>query len=308
MTARIIDGKALSQALRATVAEAVAAFVKDQGAAPGLAVVLVGEDPASTVYVASKAKQTVEVGMRSFEYRLPADTAEDDLIELIGRLDADDAVDGILVQLPVPAHIDTGRVIAAIDPAKDVDGLTVTNAGRLAAGRPGLVPCTPYGSMMMLDSVGRPLAGLEAVVVGRSELVGRPMAQLLLMADCTVTMAHSRTRDLADVCRRADVLVAAVGRPGMIRGDWVKPGAAVIDVGINRIPAPEKGEGKTRLVGDVAYAEAAEVAGAITPVPGGVGLMTVATLLANTLIAAHRRRGLKPPAFFAELDKRLFGR
>jgi len=308
MTARIIDGKVLSQALRNTVAEAVADFVKARGAAPGLAVVLVGEDPASTVYVASKARQTVEVGMRSFEYRLPADTPEADLLDLIARLNADDAVDGILVQLPVPAHLDTGRVIAAIDPAKDVDGLTVTNAGRLAAGRPNLVPCTPYGSMMMLDSVGRPLAGLEAVVVGRSELVGRPMAQLLLMADCTVTMAHSRTRDLPAVCRRADVLVAAVGRPGMIRGDWVKPGATVIDVGINRIPAPEKGEGKTRLVGDVAYDEAAKVAGAITPVPGGVGLMTVATLLANTLIAAHRRRGLTAPAFFAELDKRLFGR
>lgn len=307
MTARLIDGKVLAAALRREVAADVARFVAAHGFAPGLAVVLVGDDPASRVYVASKAKHTVEAGMRSFEYRLPADTAEADLLALVARLDADDAVDGILVQLPVPAHIDAGRVIAAIDPAKDVDGLTVANAGRLAAGRPGLVPCTPYGAMMMLDSLDRPLAGLEAVVVGRSELVGRPMAQLLLMANCTVTIAHSKTRDLAAVCRRADVLVAAVGRPNMIRGDWVKPGATVVDVGINRVPAPEKGEGKTRLVGDVAFDEAAEVAGAITPVPGGVGLMTVATLLANTLIAAHRRRGLTPPDFFTALDRRLFG-
>jgi len=308
MTARRIDGKTLSEALRTTVAAEVAHFRAAHGSVPGLAVVLVGEDPASSVYVASKAKQTVEVGMRSFEHRLPAETPESDLLALIETLNRDDAVDGILVQLPVPRHIDSGRVIAAIDPLKDVDGLTEVNAGRLAAGRPGLVPCTPYGSMMMLDWVGRPLAGLDAVVVGRSELVGRPMAQLLLMANCTVTIAHSKTRDLAEVCRRADVLVAAVGRPRMIPGDWVKPGATVIDVGINRIPAPEKGEGKTRLVGDVDFETAVEVAGAITPVPGGVGLMTVATLLANTLIAAHQRRGLTPPAFFADLDRRLFGR
>jgi methylenetetrahydrofolate dehydrogenase (NADP+)/methenyltetrahydrofolate cyclohydrolase len=307
MTARIIDGKARSEALRREVTADVARFTAAHGVAPGLAVVLVGDDPASRVYVASKTKQTVEVGMRSFEYRLDAATPEAELVALIAKLNADDAVDGILVQLPLPKHIDTGRVISAIDPAKDVDGLTEVNAGRLAAGRPGLVPCTPYGSMMMLDWVGRPLSGLEAVVVGRSELVGRPMAQLLLMANCTVTIAHSRTRDLAEVCRRADVLVAAVGRPLMIPGDWVKPGATVIDVGINRIPAPEKGEGKTRLVGDVDFDTAKDVAGAITPVPGGVGLMTVATLLANTLIAAHHRRGLTPPDFFNELNKRLFG-
>jgi methylenetetrahydrofolate dehydrogenase (NADP+)/methenyltetrahydrofolate cyclohydrolase len=307
MTARIIDGKARSEALRAEVAADVARFTAAHGAAPGLAVVLVGDDPASRVYVASKAKQTVEVGMRSFEYRLDAATPETELLSLIAKLNADDTVDGILVQLPLPKHLDAGRVISAIDPAKDVDGLTEINAGRLAAGRPGLVPCTPYGSMMMLDWVGRPLTGLEAVVVGRSELVGRPMAQLLLMANCTVTIAHSRTRDLAEVCRRADILVAAVGRPRMIPGDWVKPGATVIDVGINRVPAPEKGEGKTRLVGDVDFDTAVEVAGAITPVPGGVGLMTVATLLANTLIAAHKRRGLTPPDFFAALDERLFG-
>jgi methylenetetrahydrofolate dehydrogenase (NADP+)/methenyltetrahydrofolate cyclohydrolase len=307
MTARPIDGRTLSDSLRTTVAAGVADFVAATGAAPGLAVVLVGDDPASSVYVASKAKQTVAVGMRSWEHRLPADTTEADLLALIARLDADPAIDGILVQLPLPRHLDAARVIAAIDPEKDVDGLHPINAGRLASGRPGLVPCTPYGSMIMLDSVLPKLTGLDAVVIGRSTLVGRPMAQLLLMADCTVTLAHSRTRDLAAVCRRADVLVAAVGRPKMIPGDWVKPGATVIDVGINRIPAPEKGEGKTRLVGDVDFATAVEVAGAITPVPGGVGLMTVATLLANTLIAAHRRRGMTPPPFFADLDRRLFG-
>ncbi|TBW40065.1 bifunctional methylenetetrahydrofolate dehydrogenase/methenyltetrahydrofolate cyclohydrolase FolD [Siculibacillus lacustris] len=307
MTARIIDGKILSEKLRATVAESVVAFVGATGAAPGLAVVLVGDDPASAVYVASKGRQTVAAGMRSYEHRLPADTAESDLLALIARLNADDAVDGILVQLPLPRHLDTGRVVAAIDPRKDVDGLHVENAGRLASGQPGLVPCTPYGAMIMLDSVLDRLAGLDAVVVGRSTLVGRPMAQLLLRADCTVTIAHSRTRDLAAVCRRADILVAAVGRPKMIAGDWIKPGATVIDVGINRVPAPEKGEGKTRLVGDVDFDTAVAVAGAITPVPGGVGLMTVATLLANTLIAAHRRRGLAAPPVFAELDRRLFG-
>ena len=307
MTARIIDGKAQAEALRNEVAADVARFTAAHDAAPGLAVVLVGEDPASQVYVASKAKQTVAVGMRSYEYRLDASTPEAELLALIARLNADDAVDGILIQLPLPRHLAAGRIIAALDPRKDVDGLTEVNAGRLAAGRPNLIPCTPYGSMMMLDSVGRSLAGLEAVVVGRSELVGRPMGQLLLMANCTVTMAHSKTRDLPAVCRRADVLVAAVGRPEMIKGDWVKPGATVIDVGINRIAAPEKGEGKTRLVGDVDFASAKDVAGAITPVPGGVGPMTIATLLANTLIAAHQRRGLTPPDFFAALDKRLFG-
>ncbi len=308
MSARIIDGKAHSEALRATVATDVARFQDAHGVAPGLAVVLVGEDPASQVYVASKAKQTVAAGMASFEHKLPVDTAEADLLALIAKLNADDAVDGILVQLPLPRHIDSTKVLEAIDPAKDVDGFHVVNVGRLATGQSSLVPCTPYGSMMLLDATLPSLKGLEAVVVGRSNIVGKPMAQLLLKADCTVTIAHSRTRDLAAVCRRADILVAAVGIPEFVRGDWVKPGATVIDVGINRVPAPEKGEGKTRLVGDVAFEEAKAVAGAITPVPGGVGPMTIATLLANTLIAAHQRRGLTPPAFFGELDKRLFGR
>jgi methylenetetrahydrofolate dehydrogenase (NADP+)/methenyltetrahydrofolate cyclohydrolase len=244
--------------------------------------------------------------MASFSHRLAASTTEAELLALIQRLNADDAVDGILVQLPLPKHLDASRIIAAIDPAKDVDGLTAVNAGRLASGLSGLVPCTPYGSMMLLDSVHPKLAGLEAVVVGRSTLVGRPMAQLLLRASCTVTIAHSRTRDIAAHCRRADILVAAVGIPGFVKADWVKPGATVIDVGINRVPAPDKGEGKTRLVGDVDPAVAA-VAGHLTPVPGGVGLMTVATLLANTLIAAAARRGLAVPTWFADLDRRLFG-
>ncbi len=308
MTARIIDGKAHAAGLRQTVAADVARFTAAHGAAPGLAVVLVGDDPASRVYVASKAKQTVEVGMRSYEYRLAVETPEADLLDLIARLNADDAVDGILVQLPLPRHVDSSKVLAAIDPAKDVDGFHVVNVGRLATGQSSLVPCTPYGSMMLLDAALGSLKGLEAVVVGRSNIVGKPMAQLLLKADCTVTIAHSRTRDLPAVCRRADVLVAAVGIAEFVKGDWIKPGATVIDVGINRVPAPDLGEGKTRLVGDVAFAEAVEVAGAITPVPGGVGPMTIATLLANTLIAAHQRRGLVPPAFFAELDERLFGR
>lgn len=308
MTARIIDGKAHAAGLRQTVAADVARFTAAHGAAPGLAVVLVGDDPASRVYVASKAKQTVEVGMRSYEYRLAVETPEADLLDLIARLNADDAVDGILVQLPLPRHVDSSKVLAAIDPAKDVDGFHVVNVGRLATGQSSLVPCTPYGSMMLLDAALGSLKGLEAVVVGRSNIVGKPMAQLLLKADCTVTIAHSRTGDLPAVCRRADVLVAAVGIAEFVKGDWIKPGATVIDVGINRVPAPDLGEGKTRLVGDVAFAEAVEVAGAITPVPGGVGPMTIATLLANTLIAAHQRRGLVPPAFFAELDERLFGR
>ncbi len=307
MTARIIDGKAQAQALRNEVAADVARFTAAHGVAPGLAVVLVGDDPASHVYVASKAKQTVEVGMRSFEHRLDAAAPEAELLALIAGLNADDAVDGILVQLPLPKHIDSAAVLDAISPAKDVDGFHVVNVGRLSTGQSCLVPCTPYGSMMLLDATLGKLSGLEAVVVGRSNIVGKPMAQLLLKANCTVTVAHSRTRDLASVCRRADILVAAVGIPEMIKGDWVKPGATVVDVGINRVPAPEKGEGKTRLVGDVDFASAAAVAGAITPVPGGVGPMTIATLLANTLIAAHQRRGLTPPDFFAALDKRLFG-
>ena len=307
MTARIIDGKAQAAALRSEVATDVARFTAAHGTSPGLAVVLVGDDPASRVYVASKAKQTVEVGMRSWEYRLGATTPEADLLALIARLNTDDAVDGILVQLPLPKHIDATKVLDAISPEKDVDGFHVINVGRLSTGQSCLVPCTPYGSMMLLDAALPGLKGLEAVVVGRSNIVGKPMAQLLLKAHCTVTVAHSRTKDLAGVCRRADILVAAVGIPEMIKGDWVKPGACVIDVGINRIPAPEKGEGKTRLVGDVDFASAKEVAGAITPVPGGVGPMTIATLLANTLIAAHQRRGLTPPPFFAALDRRLFG-
>jgi methylenetetrahydrofolate dehydrogenase (NADP+)/methenyltetrahydrofolate cyclohydrolase len=305
MTATRIDGKAFAAKLAATVAEAVA-DLKPRGLQPGLATVLVGEDPASDVYVTSKGKQTIEAGMASFSHRLPASTSEAELINLVQRLNADEAVDGILVQLPLPKHLDSNKVIAAIDPAKDVDGLTVANAGRLASGLSGIAPCTPYGSMMLLDSVHPKLSGLNAVVIGRSLLVGRPMGQLLLRASCTVTMAHSRTRDIADVCRRADILVAAVGIPNFVKPDWVKPGATVIDVGINRIPAPEKGEGKTRLVGDVDPGCFA-VAGAMTPVPGGVGPMTVATLLANTLIAAMSRRGLPAPTWFAELDKRLFG-
>ncbi|MDR3493454.1 MAG: bifunctional methylenetetrahydrofolate dehydrogenase/methenyltetrahydrofolate cyclohydrolase FolD [Ancalomicrobiaceae bacterium] len=300
MTATIIDGKAFASALCKAVAQSVAEVKASHGFTPGLAVVLVGEDPASQVYVASKGRETIAAGMNSFEHKLPAETSEAELLALVAGLNADEAVDGILVQLPLPKHIDTNRVLAAISPDKDVDGLHVVNAGRLATGQPSLVPCTPWGSMLLLKATLGKMTGLEAVVVGRSNLVGRPLAQLLLAADCTVTIAHSRTRDLASVCRRADILVAAVGRPHMIRGEWVKPGATVIDVGINRIPAPERGEGKTRLVGDVDFAEAKDVAGHITPVPGGVGPMTIASLLANTLTAATRRRGLPEPTDFAE--------
>jgi methylenetetrahydrofolate dehydrogenase (NADP+) / methenyltetrahydrofolate cyclohydrolase len=290
VSARIIDGKARAAALRAEVTEQATGFARDHGRPPGLAVVLVGDDPASAVYVRNKAKQTVECGMASFEHRLPADSAQRDLIALVERLNADDAVDGILVQLPLPKPLDEGAVIAAIDPDKDVDGLHVVSAGRLASGLPGLVSCTPLGCMMLIrDALGDDLAGLNAVVVGRSILVGKPVAQLLLAANCTVTIAHSRTRDLAEVCRRADILVAAVGRPEMVKAGWIKPGACVIDVGINRVPAQD--EGKARLVGDVAFAEAAEVAGHITPVPGGVGPMTIACLLHNTVHAARMRRG-----------------
>ena len=294
MTATLIDGKAIAEALRARIARAVAGLTA-QGILPGLAVVLVGEDPASQVYVRNKGRQTEEAGMRSLEHRLPADTRQAELLALVARLNADPEVDGILVQLPLPAGLDPQSVIEAIDPEKDVDGLNPVNAGRLAAGIPGLVPCTPLGSVMLIKSVRPDLAGLEAVVVGRSNLVGKPIAQLLLAENCTVTIAHSRTRDLGAVCRRADILVAAVGRPEMVRGDWVKPGAVVIDVGINRVPNPAAGEGKTRLVGDVAFAQAREAAGAITPVPGGVGPMTVACLLHNTLTAACRRRGVPVP-------------
>jgi methylenetetrahydrofolate dehydrogenase (NADP+)/methenyltetrahydrofolate cyclohydrolase len=294
VTARLIDGKAVAVALRARIAGAVAEL-KGRGIVPGLAVVLVGEDPASQVYVRNKAQQTVEAGMRSFEHKLPAETPQADLEALVRRLNADPEVDGILVQLPLPKGLDPAPVIALIDPDKDVDGLTDVSAGRLASGKTGLVPCTPLGSMILIREVLPDIAGLEAVVIGRSNLVGKPIAQLLLAANTTVTMAHSRTRDLAAVCRRADILVAAVGRAEMVRGDWVKPGAVVIDVGINRVPAPERGEGKTKLVGDVAFEEAKVAASAITPVPGGVGPMTIACLLRNTVEAACLRRGIAMP-------------
>ncbi|PKB14803.1 methylenetetrahydrofolate dehydrogenase (NADP+)/methenyltetrahydrofolate cyclohydrolase [Novosphingobium kunmingense] len=291
MTASVIDGKAFAAGLRARVADQAARFEQAAGRKAGLAVVLVGEDPASQVYVASKAKQTAECGMASFEHRLPEDTTQADLLALVDALNANPAVDGILVQLPLPRHLDEQQVVARIDPDKDVDGLTPLSSGRLALGQPGLVPCTPLGSLMLLKDRLGDLSGLDAVVIGRSILVGKPMAQLLLAENCTVTVAHSRTRDLAEVVRRADIVVAAVGRPEMIKGSWIKPGATVIDVGINRLP-PEEGKTKGRLVGDVAYAEAAEVAGAITPVPGGVGPMTIAVLLRNALVAAHRNAGV----------------
>ena len=284
MTARIIHGKAAAAELRAQIAREVAALKAAGKPTPGLHVVLVGEDPASKVYVASKEKLAAEVGMNSVAHRLLAETTEAALLAKIAELNADDGVDGILVQLPLPKHIDTGRIIDAIDTAKDVDGLHPINAGLLAGGKDGLVPCTPLGCMLLLKLTLPSLSGLEAVVIGRSELVGRPVAQLLLQADCTVTIAHSRTRDLPTVVKRADIVVAAVGRPRMVKGDWIKPGATVIDVGINRMP-----DGK--LAGDVDYAEAAQIAGAITPVPGGVGPMTIACLLRNTLTAYRARRG-----------------
>jgi methylenetetrahydrofolate dehydrogenase (NADP+)/methenyltetrahydrofolate cyclohydrolase len=295
MSATIINGKAYAAGLRGRIAGAVGTLA-GQCVTPGLAVVIVGEDPASQLYVKNKARQTVEVGMRSFEHVLPASTSEAELLGLVARLNADPAVDGILVQLPLPGQIDAQKVIEAIDPAKDVDGFHPINAGRLMTGVPGLVSCTPLGCLLLAQSVRRDLSGLNAVVVGRSNIVGKPMAQLLVAQSCTVTVAHSRTRDLPEVCRSADLLVAAVGRPEMVRGDWVKPGAIVIDVGIYRVPNPAAGEGKTRVVGDVAYGEAAEVASAITPVPGGVGPMTIACLLRNTLEAACLRRGLTVPA------------
>ncbi|GLK74064.1 bifunctional methylenetetrahydrofolate dehydrogenase/methenyltetrahydrofolate cyclohydrolase FolD [Ancylobacter dichloromethanicus] len=285
---RLIDGKAFAQTMRARLKGEVAVFTAETGVTPGLAVVLVGEDPASAVYVRNKGRQTVEAGMASFEHRLPANTAQEDVLALVKALNADDDVHGILVQLPLPSHIDTQAVLATIDPAKDVDGFHVVNAGRLAVGLDALVPCTPLGCVMLLKDTLGSLAGLEAVVVGRSNIVGKPLAQLLLREDCTVTIAHSRTRDLPGVCRRADILIGAVGRPEMIRGDWIKPGATVIDVGINRVTGAD---GKNRLVGDVAFEEAQGIAGAITPVPGGVGPMTIACLLANTLTAARWRVG-----------------
>jgi methylenetetrahydrofolate dehydrogenase (NADP+) / methenyltetrahydrofolate cyclohydrolase len=292
MTARIIDGKAIAAELRGRVAAEVIRIKRDHGLTPGLAVVLVGNDPASEVYVRSKHKQTQDAGMASFEHRLPADVAQDDLLALIARLNRDPAVHGILVQLPLPKSINTEAIINAIDPAKDVDGLHPENAGRLAGGFAALSPCTPLGCIILSRSVHASLEGMNAIVIGRSNLVGRPLLQLLLNENATVTIAHSRSRDLPKLCRQADLVYAAVGKPEMVRGDWIKPGATVIDVGINRIPAAE---GKTRLVGDVAFKEAAEVAGAITPVPGGVGPMTVVCLLVNTLRAACAIAGLPKP-------------
>ena len=293
MTARIIDGKAAAADIRRRVADAAAQFRSQAGRAPGLATVLVGEDPASAVYDRSKGKATGEAGMESFSHQLPEHIGEAALLDLVATLNDDDSVDGILVQLPLPGHIDSAKVIAAIDPAKDVDGFHPVNAGRLATGLDALVPCTPLGCLYLLKQESGDIAGKEAVVIGRSNIVGKPMAMLLIGESATVTVAHSKTRDLPAVVRRADIVVAAVGRAEMVRGDWIKPGAVVIDVGINRIPAAE--EGKTRLVGDVAFAEAAEVAAAITPVPGGVGPMTIAMLLRNTVVAAHRREGLPDP-------------
>ncbi|SEQ46998.1 methenyltetrahydrofolate cyclohydrolase /5,10-methylenetetrahydrofolate dehydrogenase (NADP+) [Devosia sp. YR412] len=296
MTAKIIDGKSFAEGLRSRVAGHVERLKAEHGITPGLAVVIVGHDPASQVYVTNKAKQTAEVGMASFKYELPEDASEAELLELVKRLNADQAVHGILVQLPVPKHIDANKVIEAIDPAKDVDSFTPANVGKVQIGLPGPVSCTPLGCLMLLrDELGS-LAGLNAVIIGRSNLVGKPMMQLLLRDNCTVTVAHSRTQNLADVVRQADIVVAAVGRPEMIKGDWIKPGATVIDVGINRVPAPEKGEGKTRLVGDVDFTSAKEVAAAITPVPGGVGPMTIACLLANTVTTASLINNLVPPS------------
>jgi methylenetetrahydrofolate dehydrogenase (NADP+)/methenyltetrahydrofolate cyclohydrolase len=293
MTARRIDGKAAAAAVRERVAAVAADFRARTGRPPGLATVLVGEDPASAVYVRSKVKATAEAGMEGFAHHLPADISEEALLDLVMLLNNDDRVDGILVQLPLPPQVNSERVIAAIDPAKDVDGFHPINAGRLATGIEALVPCTPYGCLYLLKQELGSIAGLDAVVIGRSNIVGKPMAMLLLGESATVTIAHSKTRDLPGVVRRADIVVAAVGRAEMVRGDWIKPGAVVIDVGINRVAAAE--EGKTRLVGDVAFDEASEVAGAITPVPGGVGPMTIAMLLRNTVVAAHRRTGLPDP-------------
>ena len=294
MTAKTIDGKAFAVTVREKVATHVATL-KTHNITPGLAVILVGEDPASEVYVRNKGKQTVECGMNSYEHKLPADTPEADVLALIDQLNNDPAVHGILCQLPLPDHINENLVINAIIPEKDVDGFNILNVGRLATGQKSMVPCTPLGCLMMLRDHHGSLSGLNAVVVGRSNIVGKPMAQLLLKDSCTVTIAHSRTKEIEALCRSADILVAAVGRAQMINADWVKPGATVIDVGINRIPAPERGEGKMRLVGDVDFASASEVAGAITPVPGGVGPMTIACLLANTVTACCRANGLPEP-------------
>ena len=295
MPAQVIDGKAIAAGVRARAAAAARTLSERHGRVPGLAVVLVGDDPASQVYVGSKVKLTAEAGMLSFEHRLPADAPEDAVADLVRRLNDDPSVDGVLVQLPLPPQVSAERIIGLIDPAKDVDGLTTISAGRWALGQPGLRPCTPAGCVILARSVRPDLAGANVVVIGRSILVGRPAALLFLAEDCTVTLAHSRTRDLPALCRTADVLVAAVGRPEMVRGDWIRPGAIVLDVGTNRVPAPERGEGRTRLVGDVAFAEALEVAGAVTPSPGGVGPMTIAGLLRNTVLAACAREGWPLP-------------
>ncbi|MDT3685122.1 MAG: bifunctional methylenetetrahydrofolate dehydrogenase/methenyltetrahydrofolate cyclohydrolase FolD [Pseudorhodoplanes sp.] len=295
MTATIIDGKAIAQELRANIAAATAALIRERGIVPGLAVVLVGNDPASEVYVRSKSKAVTDAGMRSFDHKLPDTTSQAELIALIERLNADRNVHGILVQLPLPKQIDSTLVLNTIDPGKDVDGFHPVNAGRLATGQRALVPCTPFGCVIMAKKIHRSFAGMDAVVIGRSNIVGKPLAQLLLAENATVTVAHSKTRDLPDVCRRADLLFAAVGRPEMVRGDWIKKGATVIDVGINRVPGEA---GKTKLVGDVAFAEAKEVAGALTPVPGGVGPMTIACVILNTLRAACAGAGLSEPKVF----------
>lgn len=294
MTAQLIDGKAFAAEVRRKVAREVAAMVEVHGIKPGLAVVLVGEDPASQVYVRSKHKQTIEVGMESFEHRLPEDTSEEDLLALIDQLNADPKVNGILVQLPLPGHLNEDLVINSIAPAKDVDGFHISNVGLLATGQKAMVPCTPLGCLMLLRDHFGDLTGKQAVVIGRSNIVGKPMAQLLLRDSCTVTIAHSRTREIEEVVRRADIVVAAVGRAEMVTGDWIKPGAVVIDVGINRLPPVEEGK-KGKLVGDVDFASVSEVAGAVTPVPGGVGPMTIACLLANTLTATARAKGLPEP-------------
>jgi methylenetetrahydrofolate dehydrogenase (NADP+)/methenyltetrahydrofolate cyclohydrolase len=292
MTARIIDGKAIAASLRAKVAEEVEQLTAEHGLVPGLAVVLVGHDPASETYVRSKAKATIDAGMQSFDHRLPDTTSEAEILALVGQLNADPNVHGILVQLPLPPHVDSHKVIAAINPDKDVDGFHPMNAGRLATGLPALAPCTPVGCIRLARTIHASLSGMEAVIVGRSNIVGKPLVQLLLAENATVTVAHSRTRDLPAVCRRADLLFAAVGRAEMIKGDWIKPRATVIDVGINRVTGDD---GKSRLVGDVAFAEAAEIAGALTPVPGGVGPMTIACLLANTVQATRMIHGLQAP-------------
>jgi methylenetetrahydrofolate dehydrogenase (NADP+)/methenyltetrahydrofolate cyclohydrolase len=294
--AQIIDGKVYAERLRAQVTEEVARLQASHGLTPGLAVVLVGDDPASQIYVRSKGEHSKAAGMHSVTHRLPQTATQDELMALVAALNADPAIHGVLVQLPLPKHLDETAVLGLLDPEKDVDGLTMINAGRLASGLPGLYPCTPVGCMILLRETVGDLTGKRAVVVGRSALVGRPVAQLLVAADCTVTIAHSRTRDLPALCREADILVAAVGRPRMIRGDWIKPGAAVIDVGINRVPFDDPvkaAEGRTKVVGDVHFKEALQVAGWITPAPGGVGLMTVAVLLQNTVTAAKRAAGLE---------------